>query len=240
MFENGRFRYAEASFREELIPMSDSFPVDKTNEVRQLRELADYDKETVFDILDAGMVAHVAFIQDGNPVVVPMIYGRDSERIYLHGARKARVIRMLEQTDRACLNVTLVDGIVYARSVFNSSMNYRSVTVFGTPTLVEGHDAKLDAMRHISENTMPGRWAEVRDSHEREVKMTGVIELAIESASAKVSTGLPDDEDEDYEIPVWAGVLPVTTTVGEKLDDERLLPGVEASDVILSMQNRTL
>jgi len=220
--------------------MSESYPVDRTNKVRQLAEKAAYDRDTVFRILDAALVAHVAFVQDGQPVVVPMIYGRDGERVFLHGARKSRIIRMLEQTDRACLNVTLLDGVVYARSVFNSSMLYRSVTVFGTPSLIEGSEAKLVAMRHISEHTMPGRWDEVRESHEREVKMTGVIELAIETASAKISAGMPADEPEDYDIPVWAGVLPVTTTVGAKLDDDRLLPGVEASAVVLSMQNRTL
>ena len=220
--------------------MSGEFPVNKTNKVRQLKDKARYDEASVHEILDAGIVAHVAFVQDGNPVVVPMIYGRDGNTIFLHGARKARVIRLLEQTDRAAMNVTLLDGIVYARSVFNSSMNYRSVTVYGTPTLIDGHDEKLAAMRHISEHTMPGRWDEVRESHENEVKMTGVIELPIESASAKISAGLPDDEDEDYEIPIWAGVLPVTTNVGIKIDDDRLLPGAEASDVVLSMQDRTL
>lgn len=220
--------------------MSDSFPVSKTNKVRQLSDKAKYDSDTVYGILDAGIVAHVAFVQDGQPVVVPMIYGRQDDIVYLHGARKSRVIRLLESTDRACMNVTLLDGIVYARSVFNSSMNYRSVTVFGAPRLVDGNDAKLAAMRQISEHTMPGRWDEVRESHEREVKMTGVIELRIETASAKISAGHPDDEEEDYEIPVWAGVLPVTTTVGRKIDDERLLPGAEASEVVLAMQDRVL
>jgi len=220
--------------------MSDSFAVDKTNKVRQLNQYARYDRETVFGILDAGLVAHVAFIQDDGPVVVPMIYGRDGDTIFLHGARKARVIRMLEKTGRASMNVTLVDGIVYARSVFNSSMNYRSVTVFGTPELIEGNEAKLAAMRHISEHIMPGRWDEVRESHEREVKMTGVIRLDIASASAKVTEGHPEDEDEDYEIPIWAGVLPVTTTVGERIDADRLIPGVKASEVVVGMQNRKL
>jgi len=220
--------------------MSDSFPVSKTNKVRQLKDKAAYDEATVHRILDAGIVAHVAFVQDGAPVVVPMIYGRQGNIIYLHGARKARVIRLLEQTQSVCMNVTLLDGIVYARSVFNSSMNYRSVTVFGKPSLIEGSDNKLAAMKHISEHTMPGRWDEVRESHDREVKMTGVIELAIETASAKISAGNPDDEDEDYEIPIWAGVLPVTTTIGSKIDDERLLPGVEASAVVLSVQERAL
>ena len=220
--------------------MSDSFAIDKTNKVRQLKEYARYDRDTVYQILDAGLVAHVGFVQDDGPVVVPMIYGRVDDTIYLHGARKARVIRLLEKTPRASLNVTLIDGIVYARSVFNSSMNYRSVTVFGSPQLIEGNDAKLAAMRHISEHVMPGRWDEVRESHEREVKMTGVISLPIESASAKVTEGHPIDEDEDYDIPIWAGVLPVTTSIGSRVDADRLLPGVEPSAVILGMQNRKL
>lgn len=220
--------------------MSDNYEVSKQNKVRQLREKGAYDKQTVNQILDAGLVAHVAFVQDGAPVVVPMIYGRHGQTVFLHGARKARVIRLLEQTDKACVNVTLLDGIVFARSVFNSSMNYRSVTVFGKPILIEGNDNKLAAMRHISEHTMPGRWDEVRDSHEREVRMTGVIELKIETASAKISAGLPDDEDEDYAIPVWAGVLPLTTTIGELVNDERLLPGVSPSESVRKMQGKTL
>lgn len=220
--------------------MTDQYEVEKTNKVRQLRDKGAYDRQTVHRILDAGLVAQVAFVQDGAPIVVPMIYGRLEETLYLHGARKARVIRLLEQTDRACLNVTLLDGIVFARSTFNSSMNYRSVTVFGKPELVEGREKKLEAMRLVSEHTMPGRWNEVRDSHDREVKMTGVIALTIESASAKISAGLPDDEDEDYEIPVWAGVLPITTKTGQLIDDERLLPGAQPSAAVTLLQDKTL
>jgi hypothetical protein len=167
-----------------------------------------------------------------------MIYGRDGETIYLHGARKARVIRLLEQTGRACINVTLVDGIVLARSAFNSSMNYRSVTVFGPARLVEDTDAKVHGMRVISEHLMPGRWDELRDSLEKEIRMTGVIAVAIESASAKVSTGMPDDEDDDYAIPVWAGVLPIETRTATLLDDARLLGGVEPSAAVRALQNR--
>jgi nitroimidazol reductase NimA-like FMN-containing flavoprotein (pyridoxamine 5'-phosphate oxidase superfamily) len=222
------------------IPMSETYSVSKKNRVRQLANKARYDAEDVFAILDAGIVAHVAFVQDGAPIVVPMIYGRDGDTIYLHGARKARVIRLLEQTGQACLNVTLLDGIVLARSAFNSSMNYRSVTVFGRPSIVDDHEAKLEAMKCISEHSMPGRWAELRDSHEKEVKMTGVIALRIDTASAKVSSGLPDDEPEDYDIAVWAGVLPVTTTIGELVDDERLLPGATPSDAVKALQGKTL
>lgn len=220
--------------------MTGTYKVGRDNKARQLREKANYDKATVHAILDAALVAQVGFVQDGAPVVVPMIFGREDETIYLHGARKARVIRLLEQTDRACVNVTLIDGIVYARSAFNSSMNYRSVTVFGHPRLVDGNNEKLHAMRVISEHTMPGRWDELRDPLEREIKKTGVIALSIDSASAKISTGMPDDEDEDYDIPIWAGILPLESTLTTLQTDDRVLDGMEPSAVVRAMQGKIL
>lgn len=220
--------------------MTTTYPIDKQNKIRQLKEKARYDRESVHRVLDAGLVAQVAFIQDDAPVVVPMIYGREGETIYLHGARKARVIRLLERTARASLNVTLLDAIVLARSSFNSSMNYRSVTVFGRPRLLESAEAKLHAMKVISEHTIPGRWDELRAPHDREVKMTGVIALDIEAASAKISAKMPDDDAEDYDIPIWAGILPLTTSAGLLQDDGRLLDGVEPSEAVLAMQRRKL
>lgn len=220
--------------------MSDAYPTDSRNRFRQLKEKGRYDRATVHAILDAGLVAHVAFCQNDAPVVVPMIYGRDGDVLYLHGARKARVVRMLETTDQACVNVTLVDALVLARSAFNSSMNYRSVTVFGRPRLLEAAGEKLAAMKVISEHLMPGRWDELRPPHDREVRMTGVIEMPIDSASAKVSDKMPDDEPEDYEIPVWAGLVPVTAALGEPRDDGRLQPGVGASAAVLALQGRKL
>jgi nitroimidazol reductase NimA-like FMN-containing flavoprotein (pyridoxamine 5'-phosphate oxidase superfamily) len=220
--------------------MQDSYSVEKLNKVKQIARKARYDRQTVHEILDAGIMAHAAFVQDGNPVVVPMIYGRDGETVYLHGARKARIIKLLEKTETVCLNVTLLDGIVLARSTFNSSMNYRSVTVFGTAKLVEGNETKLRAMKFISENTMPGRWDELRASHEREIKMTGVIAVSIDSASAKISSGVPDDEEADYDIPIWAGVVPITMQLGSLQRDERTQPGIKPSAVVLAMQNQKL
>lgn len=220
--------------------MSDDYAVDKRNKVRQLREKAAYEKAAVHAVLDAGLVASVAFVEDGRPVVVPMIYGRENETIFLHGARKARVIRLLESTPQACVNVTLLDGIVFARSAFNSSMNYRSATVFGAPELIEGDTAKLHAMHVISEHTMPGRWDELREPLEREVKMTGVISLSIDSASAKVSSGMPDDEDDDYAIKIWAGVLPLETRLTELESDDRLIDDVQPSAVVRALQHKLL
>ena len=220
--------------------MNKEYEVSKQNKVRQLREKADYDRDTVHAILDSALLASVGFVQDGQPVVVPMLYGREGETLFLHGARKARVIRLLENTATACLNVTHVDALVYARSAFNSSMNYRSATVFGTPRLLDDPDEKLHALRVISECTMPGRWDEVRDSHEKEIKMTGVIALDIESASAKVSTGMPEDEEEDYDIPIWAGILPLESKFTTLQSDDRLISGVEASDVVTGMEGKKL
>jgi len=220
--------------------MSKNYEISKVNKVRQLREKAAYDKNTVHAILDSALVVSAGFVQDGQPVVVPMIFGREGETIYLHGARKARIIRLLEQTERVCLNVTLVDGIVFARSTFNSSMNYRSATLFGTPRLVDDRDDKLRGMRIISEHTMPGRWDEVRDSLEKEIKMTGVIAVEIDTASAKISSGMPEDEDEDYDIPIWAGVLPLQSALTSLQDDERLIEGVEPSAAVRALEGKVL
>ncbi len=219
--------------------MTEEYTVSRRNEVRQLRQKGAYDKATVHSVLDAGLVAAVAFIQDGTPVVVPMLYGREGETIYLHGARKARVIRLLEQTEYASLNVTLLDALVLARSAFNSSMNYRSVTVFGTPTFVAERKAKLHAMQVIAEHTMPGRWAELRAPLEKEIKMTGVIAFAIEHASAKISgKPVPEDEPEDYEIPVWAGILPLESRYTSLVDADRLIDGVAPSAAVFALQGR--
>ncbi len=220
--------------------MSDEYTTSEQNKVRQLREKAVYDKATVHGILDSAMLAHVAFVQDGQPVVVPMLFGREGETLYLHGARKARVVRMLESTGTACLNVTHVDGLVYARSAFNSSMNYRSATVFGSAQLVEGEDEKLHALRVITECTMPGRWDELREPLVNEVRMTGIIAVEIESASAKVATGMPEDEDDDYDIPIWAGVLPLESRFTTLQSDDRLIDDVEPSDVVRAMEGKRL
>lgn len=220
--------------------MSQNYDVSRQNEIRQIREKAKYDKHTVHAILDSALLASVGFVQDGQPVVVPMLFGREDETVFLHGARKARIVRLLESTTTASLNVTHVDALVFARSAFNSSMNYRSATVFGTPRLLEDKNEKLHALRVITESTMPGRWDELREPLEREVKMTGVIALEITAASAKVSKGMPCDEEEDYSIPIWAGVLPLASTFAELQADERLLDGVEASAAVRALQGKKL
>ena len=220
--------------------MSNEYAVSKQNKIRQLREKAAYDHDTVHEILDAGLVAHVGFVEDGAPVVVPMLYGRDGETLYLHGARKARVIRLLEGTGTACINVTLLDGLVFARSAFASSMNYRSATVFGNARLVDDWEDKKHALNVIAECTMPGRRAELRKSTDNELKMTGVIAVDIESASAKISAGMPEDEDMDLDTPVWAGVLPLESRFTTLEPDDLVQEGVEPSDALKAMENTRL
>ena len=220
--------------------MSNDYDVTARNKLRQLREKAAYDRPTVHGILDAGLVAHVAFVQDGAPVVVPMLYGRDGETIYLHGARKARVIRLLAATREACINVTLLDGLVFARSAFASSMRYRSATVFGPARLVDDDDEKLAALRIITECTMPGRWDELRAPLDNEIRMTGIIAVDIASASAKVSAGMPDDEAVDLETRIWAGVLPLEARFTTLQPDELVQEGVEPSDALRAMEDTRL
>jgi nitroimidazol reductase NimA-like FMN-containing flavoprotein (pyridoxamine 5'-phosphate oxidase superfamily) len=218
--------------------MSDSYAVGRRNKVRQLSDKAAYDRQTIHRILDSALIAHVAFVENGQPVVVPMLFGRDGETVYLHGARKARVVRLLESTSTACLNITHIDGLVFARSAFNSSLNYRSATLFGSPRLITDDADKLRALRIITEHAMPGRWAELRAPLERELKMTGVIAVEIESASAKVASKMPEDEPEDYATPVWAGVLPIESRCTALQPDDRLKDGVTPSDALRRLEGK--
>lgn len=220
--------------------MTDEYPTSRRNRVRQLREYAVYDRQTVHDVIDSAVTTSVGFVEDGSAVVVPMLFDRDGETIYLHGARKARIIKWLAQNSQTCLNVTRVDGLVFARSAFNSSLQYRSATVFGTPRLVDDPETKLHALRVISEHAMPGRWEELRAPHARELSMTGVIAVEIETASAKISAGMPEDEEEDYEIPIWAGVLPLRSTYTQLISDDRVADGVAASANLQAMQNKVV
>lgn len=191
-------------------------------------------------MLDAGLVAHVGFVQDGEPVVIPMLYAREGEVLYLHGARKARIVRLLVSGAPVCVNVTLLDGIVAARSAFHSSMNYRSAVVFGKGRLLEDLQETLHALEVISEHVFPGRWDELRAPLEKELAMTGVIALSIDSASAKVSADPPEDEEADYATPVWAGVVPIATTLGEPVDDGRVPEGVPVSSAVSALRGKRL
>jgi nitroimidazol reductase NimA-like FMN-containing flavoprotein (pyridoxamine 5'-phosphate oxidase superfamily) len=196
-------------------------PTTRTRVVREA-ERGVYDRETVYRILDEGFICHVGFAVDGQPFVIPTSYGRKEAHIYIHGSAASRMLREMKDGVALCVTVTLLDGLVLARSVFNHSMNYRSVVILGKGTLVEDPEEKLAALRTLSEHIIPGRWDDVRQPDERELKATSVLRLPIEEFSAKVRTGPPIDDEEDYSFPTWAGVVPLKIEVGEPISDPRL------------------
>jgi nitroimidazol reductase NimA-like FMN-containing flavoprotein (pyridoxamine 5'-phosphate oxidase superfamily) len=186
-----------------------------------------YDREMVYKILDEAFICHVGFVIDGQPFVIPTSYGRHEDVLFIHGSAASRMLRNASAGIPVCVTVTLFDGLVLARSVFNHSMNYRSVVVLGTATAVDDHDEKLAALRLLSEHIIPGRWDEARHPSEKELKATAVVRVPITEFSAKVRTGPPIDDEEDYQFPVWAGVLPLTLLPGAPINDPRLIRGVE-------------
>ena len=210
-------------------------PTARTRVVREAMR-ADYDRETVYRILDEGFLCHVGFAQNGQPFVIPTSYGRKDASLYIHGSAASRMLRQMKESLPVCVTVTLLDGLVLARSIFNHSMNYRSVVILGTATLVDDPEEKLEALRLLSEHILPGRWVESRQPNERELKQTSVLRVPIEEFSAKVRTGPPVDDEEDYSFPTWAGVLPLEMKAGEPIDDERLNP---ARDVPAYVRNYT-
>ena len=181
-----------------------------------------YEREEVYRILDEAFLCHVGFNVDGQPFVIPTSYGRKDGNLYIHGSAASRMLRQMKDGVPVCVTVTLMDGLVLARSVFNHSMNYRSVVVLGKATLVDDPEEKLAALRILSEHIIPGRWDDARQPNERELKATSVLRLPIEEFSAKVRTGPPIDDAEDYSFPTWAGVLPLSMTAGSPVNDPQL------------------
>jgi len=200
-------------------------PTQRTR-LRRLPERGSFDREAVYRILDEGFVCHVGFTVDGQPYVIPTAYARVGDRLYIHGSAASRMLRALSWEVEACVTVTLVDGLVLARSAFHHSINYRSVMIFGTAAVVQGEGEKLKALEAFTEHVMPGRWRDVRPPTSGEVKATTVLSLPLEEASAKVRAGPPLDDEADYALDVWAGVLPLRLTAGEPAGDPRMDAGV--------------
>jgi uncharacterized protein len=212
--------------------MTDTLQTKRT-EVHRLPVRGAYDRETVHAILDEGLICHVGFVFDGSPFVIPTGYGRDGDRLLIHGSAASRMLRALSAGAEACISVTLLDGLVLARSAFHHSMNYRSVVVLGKGTLIDEPESKMTALRLITERLVPGRWEGVRQPTPQEMKGTTVLSFAIDEASAKVRTGPPKDDEEDYALPIWAGVLPLSLMPGAPEADERNLPEAELPDYVL-------
>jgi uncharacterized protein len=195
-------------------------PTPRTRIVREAQR-AVYDREVVNQILDEAFLCHVGFVADGQPYVIPTSYGRDGNVLYIHGSAASRMLRKLDQGAPVCITVTLLDGLVLARSVFNHSMNYRSVVIVGTATLVDDAAEKIAALRALSEHILPHRWNDARVPNEKELRATSVLRIPIEEFSAKVRVGSPVDDEEDYSFPTWAGVIPLQTVAGAAIPDDR-------------------
>jgi uncharacterized protein len=195
--------------------------------VRREPERGAYDRATIEAILDEGLVCHLGFVCDGQPYVIPTLYGRAGNGVYVHGSSASRMLRTLRGGVHACLTVTLIDGVVLARSIFNHSINYRSVVVLGRAVEVDDVDEKARALEAFSARLLPGRWAEVRPPTPIELKATSILRMPLDEASAKVRTGPPRDDEPDYDWPVWAGVIPLALAAGDPQPAPRLQPGFE-------------
>lgn len=204
-----------------------SEPSSERTRLRRLPERGKHDRATIDAIIDEALICHVAFSTDDGPVVIPTIHAREGDTLYLHGSAASRMLRIIREGEPICVNMTIIDGLVMARSLFNHSMNYRSVILFGTAREITDPDEKLASMRLVSEHMSPGRWNDARRPNDKELRATMMVAIPLDEASAKVRTGPPGDNDEDYDLDVWAGVIPVELTFGEPQPDPRLRDGIE-------------
>src|SRR5437879_2121116 len=195
--------------------------------LKRLPQRGSFDRKVINAILDEGFVCHAGFCVDGRPFVILTGYARDGERLYIHGSQASRMLRALEQGIEVCVTVTLIEGLVLARSAFHHSMNYRSVVIFGRATVIGDLPAKVAALRALTEHMVPGRWDEARKPNDRELQLTTVLSLPLDEASAKIRTGPPLDDEEDYDLNVWAGVIPLRLTTSAPVKDPRLKAGLE-------------
>jgi nitroimidazol reductase NimA-like FMN-containing flavoprotein (pyridoxamine 5'-phosphate oxidase superfamily) len=203
----------------------ESFAPTERTTLKRLPQRGSYDREIVYRILDEGFVCHVGFAVEGQPFVIPTAYGRVGDKLYIHGSAASRALRGMGAGIPVCVTVTLVDGLVLARSAFHHSINYRSVVILGAATMVEAAEEKMTALRAFTEHVIPGRWDDVREPNDQELKGTSVLALPLVEVSAKVRTGPPKDDEEDMTIPVWAGEVPLRITTGSPVDDPRLSAG---------------
>jgi len=213
--------------------MNKAAPTERT-QVKRLSDRGAYDRETIYRILDDAFVCHVGFVVEGQPYVIPTNYGRSGNVLYIHGSPASRMLRTLSGGVPVCVTVTLIDGLVLARSGFHSSVNYRSVVILGRATLVEALEKKEAALVAFSEHVLRGRWKDIRPPSDQELRGTTVLALPLDEASAKIRTGPPKDDEVDYALPVWAGVLPLRVVAEAPIADPRLKPGTPVPDYVRS------
>ena len=206
--------------------MKETITQTERTRLRRLPKRGAFDRKTVYSILDESFICHIGFIVDAQPYVIPTAFGRVDDVLYIHGSSASRMLRTLSGGVEMCFTSTLIDGLVLARSAFHHSINYRSVVILGKATLVNDSSEKDKALESITEHIVPGRWTDVRWPNELELKATTVMKLPIDEASAKIRTGGPVDDEEDYDMDVWAGVLPLSLDTGAAVPDERIKPKV--------------
>ena len=216
--------------------MPDGYTPSERTRVKRLHERGHYDHETVHAVIDAATFCHVGYVIDGQPYVTPTLHWRVGTRLYWHGSSASRMLRTVKEGVPACVTVALMDGLVLARSGFHCSVNYRSAMAFGTAQAITDDDEKVNVLEEFVEGLVPGHWAEMRPPNAQEIKATTVVGMEIDEASAKIRTGPPADDEEDYALPCWAGVIPVTQTIGAPIPDPRLTPGIEPPDYLAKFQ----
>jgi hypothetical protein len=204
----------------------ESFTPTPRTTIKRIPKRGQYEREIVYQILDEGLVCQIGFVVDNQPYVIPTAYGRVGEKLYIHGSPASRMLRTLKESINVCITVTLVDGLVLARSAFHHSMNYRSVVVFGKASVVQDAEEKLKALYAFCEHVVPGRWESVRQPSPNELAGTLVLSVPLLEVSAKVRTGPPIDDEADYDLPVWAGEIPLRLVAAAPIDDPRLTAGI--------------
>jgi uncharacterized protein len=220
--------------------VNDSLSFERTprTTLKRLPKRGVYDRDLVYQILDEGFICHVGFVVDEKPIVIPTGYARLQDNLYIHGSQASRMLRTLQEGVDVCVTVTLVDGLVLARSAFHHSINYRSVVIFGRASLVQERSEMLTALTAFSEHVIAGRWDEVREPTEQELRATTVLSLPLEEVSAKVRNGPPLDDEEDYTLPVWAGVIPLSLAAGAPIADPLLPPHIQPPEYAVKYKRR--
>jgi nitroimidazol reductase NimA-like FMN-containing flavoprotein (pyridoxamine 5'-phosphate oxidase superfamily) len=209
------------------------FETKKINKVKRHPERGVYDKDTIYGIVDETLFCHVSFIQEDRPFIIPVLHARQGHHILLHGATSSRLMRHIETGHEVTMAMTILDGLVLARSVFSHSANYRSAVLFGKGTLIDSDEEKLDALQCFTERLLPGRWQDARRPSKKELKATSIVSIPIDLGSAKIRQGAPVDEDADLQLPVWAGVIPIKQQMGAPIPDPELMDGIQTPDYVL-------
>lgn len=209
------------------------FTLEDRNRIKRRPDRGHHDKATIYGIIDETMLCHIGFVQDGQPFVIPALHARKDDQLLIHGASTSRLMKHIEAGNEVSVNITILDGVVLAKTVFNQSVNYRSVVIFGKGRLIDDDGKKLQALEHLTERIMSGVWEAARKPNTTELKATSIVSIAIETASAKIRSGPPKDDPEDQGLPAWAGVLPIRQVIGNPIGAEYTDGSIPIPDYVM-------